>query len=115
MTPGPTSAQTDHHTRPESDGAAAVETLTEAFMRPLVHAREYRAAGLPVAMASAHQVPSELLRAAGFVPMVHRPTTDVLSRAELLVEDDGLGRRAKSLIEAALSGDLTVASLLACS
>ena len=89
--------------------------LSSAWDLPLSHARARHAAGIRVALASAHTVPRELLHAAGFDAVVHRPTAVAVADANPHIEAEGLGTRAKSLLESAVAGEFDFASVIVCS
>ncbi len=98
-----------------ASNAASFAALTGAWDSPLSHARARHAAGKSVALMSAHTVPRELLRAAGFDAVVYRPTAVSGAQVSPYLETEGLGTRARSFLESAMAGDLDFASVIVCS
>jgi len=96
--------------------AASHAAFIGAWNLPLGHARARHAAGTSVALTSAHTVPRELLRAAGFDGVVYRPTPPAVPRpSSPYLEVEGLGTRARAFLESAMAGDLDFASVIVCS
>ena len=91
---------------------SAIDTLDRCFALPLEHARAQHAAGARVIGAAAHATPWELLRAAGFAPIVLRPTRRGGRFCGEYLEPGIFSPRIRALFESVLAGDLAFLSAL---
>lgn len=91
---------------------SAIATLRRCFAQPLEHARAQLADGVRVIGAAAHTIPWELVRAAGFAPVVLRPTRPGGRACDEFLEPAVFSPRVRALFESVLTGDLTFLSAL---
>ena len=92
--------------------ASAIATLIQCFAEPLAHARARHADGARVIGTAAHTVPWELLRAAGFSPVIGSSDEDTGAACDEFLEPGVFSPRSRGLFESVLAGDLSFLSAL---
>ena len=85
-------------------GLSAVEQLTWHYEHPFGQAIEKAAAGIPVAGMTSNTVPWELLRAAGYFPLILNPSRGPLPFADRLMEDGVFSARIRGIFDGIASG-----------
>lgn len=85
-------------------GLSAVEQLTWHYEHPFAQAIEKAAAGIPVAGMTSNTVPWELLRAAGYFPLILSPAPGPLPFADRLMEDRVFSARIRGIFNGIASG-----------
>lgn len=83
---------------------SAVERLTWYYEHPFEQAIENSAAGIPVAGLTSNTVPWELLRAAGYFPLILNPGFGPAPFADRLMEDGVFSARIRGIFDAIASG-----------
>ncbi len=83
---------------------SAVEQLTWHYEHPFAQAIEKAAAGIPVAGMTSNTVPWELLRAAGYFPLLLNPPPGPLPFADRLMEDGVFSARIRGIFDGIASG-----------
>ncbi len=87
-------------------GTSAIEELTRAFEQPFVPLGRDAIEDLDTVVISWSSVPVELVRAAGFRPVVARGSARPTPSADAVLEPDLFPARLRQLVEAALTGRL---------
>jgi len=82
----------------------AVEQLTWHYEHPFAQAIEKAAAGMPVAGMTSNTVPWELLRAAGYFPLMLNPGPRPVPQADRWMEDGVFSDRIRGIFDGIASG-----------
>ena len=96
-----------------SSQPSAISALVHCFAQPLADARARQAAGDAVVGTVATTIPWEILRAAGFSPVVVRPVRQPAEGCEEFLEPHVFSPRIRALFESAVAGDLSFLTALA--
>jgi hypothetical protein len=83
----------------------AVRQLTSRYERPFAQALEKAGHGLPVAGITSNTVPWELLRAAGYFPLMLNPTPGPVPLADRIMEDGVFSARIRGIFHGLASGE----------
>src|ERR1700684_1624844 len=89
---------------PESNSAAS--QLAWHYENPMAQAMEAHRAGVPVVGLTSNTVPSELIRAAGFFPVMLRPAQCATPAADEFMEKNVFQARIRQIFESAVGGEL---------
>jgi benzoyl-CoA reductase/2-hydroxyglutaryl-CoA dehydratase subunit BcrC/BadD/HgdB len=88
---------------PEANSAA--NQLASHYENPMAQALEAHRAGVPVVGLTSNTVPWELIRAAGFFPVVLRPSQRATPAADEFMEKNVFQPRIRQIFESAISGE----------
>jgi len=83
---------------------SAVQQLTWHYEHPFAQALEKADAGMPVAGMTSNTVPWELLRAAGYFPLMLNPGSGPFPTADRFMEDGVFGARIRGIFDGIASG-----------
>ena len=83
---------------------SAVERLSWHYEHPLAQARERARDGIPVVGITSNTVPWELLRAAGFFPVMLNPPRGPFPIADEFMEEGVFGSRIRGIFDGIVSG-----------
>lgn len=87
----------------QSNGAAT--RLASHYENPMAQALEAHRAGIPVVGLTSNTVPWELIRAAGFFPVMLRPARSPTPLADEFMETNVFPERIRQIFESAVSGE----------
>lgn len=87
----------------QSSGAAT--RLAWHYENPMAQAMEAHRSGVPVVGLTSNTVPWELIRAAGFFPVMLRPAQDVAPAADEFMETNVFPDRIRQIFESAVGGE----------
>jgi len=87
----------------QSNGAATC--LARHYENPMAQAMEAHRAGIPVVGLTSNTVPWELIRAAGFFPVMLRPAQGATPAVDEFMETNVFPERIRQIFESAVSGD----------
>jgi benzoyl-CoA reductase/2-hydroxyglutaryl-CoA dehydratase subunit BcrC/BadD/HgdB len=87
----------------QSSGAAT--RLAWHYENPMAQAMEAHRAGIPVVGITSNTVPWELIRAAGFFPVMQRPAQGATPAADEFMETNVFPERIRQIFECAVSGE----------
>lgn len=88
---------------PEANSAA--NQLASYYENPMARALEAHRSGIPVVGLTSNTVPWELIRAAGFFPVMLRPAQRATPAADEFMEKNVFKARIRQIFESAISGD----------
>ncbi len=88
---------------PESNSAAS--QLARHYENPMAQAMEAHRAGIPVVGLTSNTIPWELIRAAGFFPVMLRPPRGATPAADEFMEANVFPERIRQVFESAVSGE----------
>ncbi len=88
---------------PEANSAA--NQLASYYENPMAQALESHRAGIPVVGFTSNTVPWELIRAAGFFPVMLRPPQRATPAADEFMEKNVFQARIRQIFESAVSGE----------
>jgi hypothetical protein len=86
------------------NAGSAVKQLTWYYRHPFAQAIERANAGMPVAGMTSNTVPWEILRAAGYFPLVLNPATGPAPFADRFMEQGVFGSRIRGIFDGLASG-----------